>query len=306
MLAVVHADVHERRAGGVGTAPDTTATPPSPDSLVTGGAWFLHHRDGMTEREVFAITEGAGPIIATAIHDGHALRAEVAERIALDPATRLREEDPYTGRLTAVAPTRLIALRSRFEVDLNRPRDGAVYRVCADAWGLEVWNAECPSDLAARSLAQYDRFYAELERVLRERERRHGRFVVLDLHSYNHRRGGPDAPPADPAGHPEINLGTGSVDRGRWGALIDRFRADLAAAPVRGRPLDVRENVIFEGGEMARWIHRTFPTSGCALAIELKKTFMDEWTGRVDEAHLAELGRALATTLPGLLGSLGA
>jgi hypothetical protein len=32
---------------------------------------------------------------------------------------------------------------------------------------------------------------------------------------------------------------------------------------------------------------------------------MDEWSGRVDDAHLAELGRALAATLPGLVESLG-
>ena len=55
---------------------------------------------------------------------------------------------------------------------------------------------------------------------------------------------------------------------------------------------------------MSAWIHRTFPTTGCALALEFKKTFMDEWSGRVDAAHLAELSRALASTLPGLVESL--
>src|ERR687884_306413 len=57
--------------------------------------------------------------------------------------------------------------------------------------------------------------------------RRGQRFVVLDLHSYNHRRSGPEAPPADPAGNPEINVGTGSLDRERWGPLVDRFADDL-------------------------------------------------------------------------------
>ncbi len=259
----------------------------------------------MTEA-VFVLEEGEGPVVATAIHDGHRVRPEVAARLALDEATRLREEDPFTGRLTAAAPTRLVALRSRFEVDLNRTRDAAVYQACEDAWGLEVWRETCDPEIVAGSLAVYDTFYAELERVLRERERRHGRFVVLDLHSYNHRRGGPDAPAADPAGNPEINVGTGTVDRARWGALVDRFCADLGAREVRGHRLDVRENVKFQGGAMSQWIHRTFPDTGCALAIECKKTFMDEWTGRVDEDHLAELGRALAATVPGLLESLGA
>ena len=256
--------------------------------------------------ELFVVEEGEGPIVATAIHDGHRVRPEVAARLALDDAARLREEDPFTGRLTPIAPTRLVALRSRFEVDLNRPREAAVYQACEDAWGLEVWRESCDAALVAGSLATYDAFYAELERVLRERERRYGRFVVLDLHSYNHRRQGPDAPADDPAGSPEINVGTGTVDRARWGPLVDRFCADLRAREVCGHRLDVRENVRFQGGFMSRWIHQTFPATGCALAIELKKTFMDEWTGTVDPDHLAQLGRALAATVPGLLDSLAA
>ncbi|MGH8657056.1 MAG: N-formylglutamate amidohydrolase, partial [Gammaproteobacteria bacterium] len=80
---------------------------------------------------VFVLEEGDGPIVATAIHAGHALHPEIAALIALDEATRLREEDPFTAQLARVAPTRLIALRSRFEVDLNRPRERAVYRVPA-------------------------------------------------------------------------------------------------------------------------------------------------------------------------------
>jgi N-formylglutamate deformylase len=248
--------------------------------------------------------EESGPVVATAIHDGHAVRHEVALKLAIDEATRLREEDPFTGRLAAVAPTWLVPLRSRFEVDLNRPRDHAVYHGPGDAWDLEVW-CESEKELIARSLAEYDAFYTLLERVLRERERRHGCFVLLDLHSYNHRREGADGPAADPALNPEINVGTGTVDRARWGALIDRFCADLAACRVRGHALDVRENVAFMGGEMVAWVHRTFPATGCALAIEVKKTFMDEWSGRVDDAHLAELSRALEATLPGLVESLG-
>jgi N-formylglutamate amidohydrolase len=255
---------------------------------------------------IHVFDEGDGPIVATAIHDGHALRAECLACIGLDEATRFREEDPYTARIAAVVPTRLIATRSRFEVDLNRPRASAVYRCAADAWGLEVWRAPPTDEAVARSLADYDAFYATLERVLRQRERRHGRFVVLDIHSYNHRRDGADGPVADPAGNPEINVGTGTVDRARWGGLVDRFCADLVAASPPGRRLDVRENIKFQGGWMSQWIHRTFPETGCALAIELKKTFMDEWTGAVDEGRLAELARAVAATLPGLVESLRA
>lgn len=254
--------------------------------------------------QLLRLAEGGGPIVATAIHDGHAVRPEVEAFFAIDEATRLREEDPFTGRVAMVAPTSLVALRSRFEIDLNRPRDRAVYRSLQDAFGLGVWREPPPDEVVARSLEEYDEFYRALEVVLRERERRHGRFVVLDIHSYNHRRRGPHAPPDDPALNPEINVGTGTVDRARWGPLVDRFCVDLRAGGPAGRELDVRENVRFRGAAMSAWIHRTFPESGCALALELKKTFMDEWTGEVDHVHLSALCRALASTFPGLVESL--
>jgi N-formylglutamate amidohydrolase len=255
--------------------------------------------------DVAQITEGQVPIVATAIHDGHGLRPEVAALMTLEEPDRLREEDPFTGIWTSVATTQMIALRSRFEVDLNRPREGAVYRTPADAWDLRIWREELPADIIERSLEQYDAFYAEAERIFSELERRYGRFVVLDLHSYNHRRGGPDAAPEDPALNPEVNVGTGSLDRARWGGLVDRFMTDLREHEFLGRYLDVRENVRFQGGYLSRWVHERYPESGCCLAIEFKKFFMNEWSGRLSSEEYEAIPQALQATLPGLLESLG-
>jgi len=248
---------------------------------------------------------GDGPLVATAIHDGHDLRPEVAQHVALGEAERLREEDPFTGTWTALAPTRLVARRSRFEVDLNRPRERCVYRCPEDAWGLEVWCKDPPEGLIERSLAAYDDFYATLERIEAERAERHGRFVVFDLHAYNHRRDGPEGVPAAVSKNPEVNVGTGTLaDRARWAPLIERFVADLASADVLGRRLDVRENVRFRGGNLGRWTHERFADSGCVLSVEFKKFFMDEWTGVLDTAQHAAIGRALAATVPGVLEEL--
>ena len=79
------------------------------------------------ESSFWQFESGDSPILAVASHDGHALREELQGNCALSEEERLREEDPFTGRWTSVAPTRMIALHSRFEVDLNRPRDKAVY-----------------------------------------------------------------------------------------------------------------------------------------------------------------------------------
>jgi N-formylglutamate amidohydrolase len=244
-------------------------------------------------------SEGETPIVAVALHAGHALRPEMEALTALDEETRFREEDPFTDRLADVSPTRLVAGRSRFEVDLNRPRSAAVYAGPDEAWGLDVWQRPLTPDTVARSQAAYDAFYVTLESMLERAEQRFGRFVLYDLHSYNHRRAGPDDPPADPEANPDINVGTGSMDRGRWGDVVDRFMDTVREVEVDGRRLDVAENVRFKGGHLADWVHSRFPETGCALAIEVKKFFMDEHTGELDDATLGAVGETLrATTGP--------
>jgi N-formylglutamate amidohydrolase len=258
----------------------------------------------MDDARIWSLETGEGPLVATAVHHGHALRREVAELIALSPEERLREEDPFTAEWTALAPTRVVGHRSRFEIDLNRPRDEAFYRGPADAWGLDVWKSPPPEDLIARSLAEHDAFYAALRDVLARTEEREGGFVLFDLHSYNHRRDGPQGPPADPTKNPQVNIGTGSMDRERWAPLVDRFIADLRAFDFPGGALDVRENVKFLGRRVAQSVHEAFPRTGCALAIEVKKFFMDEWTAEVDRERFEAVGAALASTVPGVLQEL--
>jgi N-formylglutamate amidohydrolase len=236
----------------------------------------------------FCVLDAPDPVVTTAIHAGHDLRPELADLVAVDEATRLREEDPFTDRLV-VAGTRVTVQRSRFEVDLNRPRAEAVYREPDDAWGLQVWKQPPPPEAVARSLDLYDSFYGALANRL-DRLAARGPFVVLDIHSYNHRRDGAPAPQAE---NPEVNVGTGSLDRARWAAVVDAFVDEMRAQQVAGHALDVRENVRFEGAQLARWVHERYRGTGCALALEFKKVFMDEWTGEADDAHIAELARAV-------------
>jgi N-formylglutamate amidohydrolase len=250
-------------------------------------------------RPPFSLVEDEGPIVTTAIHAGHRLRPEVAELSAVDDATRRREEDPYTDRF-AVAGTRIVVDRSRFEVDLNRPRDRAVYRRPQDAWGLALWRHPLPDAVVDRSLDLYDSFYAVLGDHL-DRLADRGPFVVLDLHSYNHRRGGTPAPASE---NPEVNVGTGSLDRSRWQPVVDGFVDAMRGRRVAGHHLDVRENVRFEGGHLARWVHESYPDHGCALAVEFKKVYMDELTGRPDDHHIAELARAVEAVAAQLVDRL--
>lgn len=235
---------------------------------------------------------GHDSVIATAIHSGHALRLDVAELMKLPEADRLREEDPFTNRWVGVAENRIVVDRSRFEVDLNRPRERAVYRVPGDSWGLDVWHSTPTDDVVAESLNIYDRFYDELGRLCDEVVEAHGHVVVLDVHSYNHRRGGPSAPIDDPTLNPVINLGTESITES-WGPVVDAFAHTMSGVPLDNNVLDVRYNIRFKGGHMPRWINRRYQERGCAIAIEVKKVYMDEWTGQLDEAMAHGVGASL-------------
>jgi len=239
-------------------------------------------------------------IVATSVHAGHGLRPEIAEAMVLDEAERFREEDPFTDRLAAVVPDRVLTPRSRFEADLNRPRREAIYRSPEDCWGLEVWRDGVLSDeLFEGSLATYDAFYDALAPRLDALAER-GPFVLLDVHSYNHRRDGADQPPAPVTDNPEVNVGTGSLDHDLFGPLVDRFMGDLRQESTGSGPLDARQNVAFEGRNLAWWVHDRYPRVGCVLALEFKKTFMDEWTGELDENRFRAAQEALTATLPGL------
>lgn len=243
---------------------------------------------------------GEGPLVACAIHDGHDVRPEVAALLRLEDAERRYEEDPHTGKWTSIAPTRVVGLRSRFEVDLNRPRETAVYLRPEDAWGLDVWREPPTPERIARSRAEYDDFYAHWRSVLDGLLAENRRVVVFDLHSYNHRRSGPDGQLAEPIQNPEINVGTRTMDRQSWAPIVDRFERDLGSFDYLGRQLDIRENVRFGGGELAAWTHRNFPQSVCVLAIEVKKFFMDEWSGELDQTEFLAINAALAKAAAGV------
>ncbi|PST23842.1 N-formylglutamate amidohydrolase, partial [Mesorhizobium plurifarium] len=159
--------------------------------------------------------------------------------------------------------------------------------------------------LVDASLSIHDEYYQMLTSFLAGIERCHESFVVLDVHSYNHRRAGPEAEPTLAAEAPDINIGTISMDRRKWAYVVDSFMAALRSFDFPGGPLDVRENVAFQGrGEQTRFIHERFPDTGCAIAVEFKKVFMEEWTGEPRPEMLVAFRRLLASTLPTLVQAL--
>jgi N-formylglutamate deformylase len=236
------------------------------------------------------------PLVATAVHNGHEVRADVAKLLALDEEIRLREEDPFTDFFATAFETSVVVFRSRFEVDLNRSRQEAIYDNADEAWNLEVWENPLPAVVKDESLRLYDQFFADLETLLDDVVATHGGFVLYDLHSYNHRRQGSDSEPASPETNPLVNLGTGSLPEA-WRGVVNTFLDVIRTHEVAGESIDARENVKFRGRQVASWVHENYGEVACALAIELKKVWMDEWTGEVDVGKQAALRDALMATV---------
>ena len=234
-------------------------------------------------------TIGKGQTLATAIHHGHWIRPEVLEYIALEDSERYREEDPYTGDWTNIGEHQLIVNRSRFECDLNRIRENAVYEGPESAWGLNLYNKNLPRVVRERSLQFYDDFYQSVEYFISNQLKHYSHFLIIDLHSYNHRRNGPKSKPADIVNNPEINLGTFYIKPPEyWSELIEVFESTL-----QNYNLNVKHNMPFKGGDFSQWINRTWKGRVCALTVEVKKNFMDEWTGKKDMSKFKQIGIAL-------------
>ncbi len=252
----------------------------------------------------YDIRQVRSPLIAAALHDGHAVAEPLSDYMHLKEHERFREEDPYTGYMADFAASQVLVGTSRFQTDLNSRRERAVYRTPEDAWGLTVWKPDLPEVMVAALLASYDDFYRDMAVLIERTISRYGKFVVLDIHSYNHRRDHPSEI-ANVGENPEINVGT-AHNRTPWKALGQHFVRFLAHHQVQGRFLDVRENVKFKGGGFSEWVNHNYGDYGCVLSLEFKKTFMDEWTGRVDVKHLRCIRTMLRGCVPFLLDLLDA
>ena len=248
----------------------------------------------------WTMLRGDSPIVAAALHAGHDLPPGVERLLTLGDRERLRHEEPFTDGWTAITSSRIVVHLSRFAVDLDRPREGAVYLEPRDAWGLEVWRVLPPRRTYEESLECHDLFYEQVGQFLDDLVAVHGRVVVLDLHAYDHRRTGPTRPPEEPRLDPDVNVGTQGLDREVWGGALGRFVDDLRAFDREGRRLDVQEDVRPRSGHFQRWVHGTYGEAACALVIEVRKTFVDERTGRLDHHHHRWIGEALRSTVAGL------
>lgn len=243
---------------------------------------------GTPERPRWDVQRRGGPVLATAVHAGHAVRDELRPYMVISDEDQRREEDPMTGIWSTVGDDAFRNYTSRFQCDLNRSRETAIYETPDDSWGLKVWGEQPPEEMKVRSLAVWDRYYETMATWIEGLIAECGHVLVMDIHSYCHRRDGPDAAPGAQDENPDIDLGVTTLDATKFGGLLDEFEGALRAAPVKGLPhgdtMDVRRNVRYpDGGHWPEWVFGQYGDRVATITLEVKKFYMDEWTG---DAHL--------------------
>lgn len=237
----------------------------------------------------------SGQVLTTAIHAGHTIRPEILPWLEIDPADRLREEDPMTDYFLGVGDSTVRGNRSRFEFDLNRPREKAISTDPKDQWGLNVWNDALPDEQIEKSKRLHDEFYEMIRTHCDAMIDKFGRILVFDIHSYNHRRDGAEAAPAPGKENPDIDLGATTMNHDVYGDLLARFGEELRSVSVCGQTPHVAVNKRWiDGGNFPEWLHSLYGDAACVITLEYKKSFMDEWTGQVNVLALQHLREGLA------------
>ena len=201
-----------------------------------------------------------------AVHDGHQFRKELWENCIHTEYERWFEEDPETKEMVHSHPIVIAGMDSRFEYDLNRAPESAIYD---DAWGKQLWHQPLSVENREKSLAKHYNFYKVVNALVSKLEEKFGVCIVYDMHSYNWKRWDREVP--------TWNLGTGNVDQERFAKEIESWRLTLEKMPL---PNDIKStskiNDTFQGnGYFLKYITQNFQNT-LVLATEIAKVYCDE------------------------------
>ncbi|MEP2935407.1 MAG: N-formylglutamate amidohydrolase [Gilvibacter sp.] len=221
--------------------------------------------------------------VCGAVHDGHQFRKSLWDNCLHSQYDRWFEEDPATKQMVHSHPIVIAGCDSRFEYDLNRGPESAIYE---DAWGKQLWRTPLEETEKQHSLDKHDNFYKVVHALIKKLESLHKAIVVYDMHSYNWRRWDREVP--------VINLGTKNIDNKRFGHQVESWRASLAQLALpNGIDSTAKINDTFYGnGYFLKYITQHFDNA-LVLATEFKKIYCDE----LDQIMFPEVVTAIESQL---------
>ena len=226
--------------------------------------------------------------VCGAVHDGHQFRKELWENCIHTEYERWYEEDPETRNMVISHPIVISGLDSRFEYDLNRAPDDAVFET---AWGKQLWHKPLPEDMKQKSLEKHSNFYKVVHALIQKIESKFGVCVVYDMHSYNWKRWNREVP--------TWNLGTSNIDNSRFGDEVEAWRKSLSEINF---PRDIKStskvNDTFQGnGYFLKFITNSFNNT-LVLATEIAKVYCDEYDYIIYPEVVSAVEKQLRYKLP--------
>ncbi|MEX0312710.1 MAG: N-formylglutamate amidohydrolase [Allomuricauda sp.] len=209
------------------------------------------------------------PYVCGAVHDGHQFRKSLWDNCIHTEYERWYEEDPCTKQMVQSFPIVMAGCDSRFEYDLNRPPETAIFET---AWGKQLWREALPEKEKQHSLNKHENFYRVVQALITKLESKFQNVIVFDMHSYNWKRWDREVP--------VWNLGTSNIDNARFGDLIETWRAMLESIKLpHGVATTSKINDTFQGnGHFLKYITKNFKNT-LVLATEISKIYCDELTG---------------------------
>lgn len=227
------------------------------------------------------------PFVCAAVHDGHQFRKSLWDNCLHTAYERWYEEDPCTKQMIQSQPIVLAGCDSRFEYDLNRAPDAAIY---TDAWGKQLWKNELSAIEKTISLQKHQSFYKVTAALLTKLEVLHPKVLVFDMHSYNWKRWDREVP--------TWNMGTKNIDTERFGVFIEAWRKKLEQLQLpNGLKSTSKLNDTFQGnGYFLKFITQNF-TNSLVFATEIAKIYCDEESGVI----FPEVVQAVATALKNII-----
>ena len=103
------------------------------------------------------------PYVCGAVHDGHQFRKDLWYNFLHSEYDRWYEEDPETKNMVISHPILISGCDSRFEYDLNRDPENAVFDT---AWGKQLWRNPLPEEEKAKSLQKHTNFYKVVKALI--------------------------------------------------------------------------------------------------------------------------------------------
>ncbi|MCK8480646.1 N-formylglutamate amidohydrolase [Psychroserpens algicola] len=223
-----------------------------------------------------------------AVHDGHQFRKDLWDNCIHTEYERWYEEDPETKNMVMSHPILIAGCDSRFEYDLNRDPENAVFET---AWGKQLWHEPLSKVEKNKSLDKHANFYKVAHALVSKLEAKFGLAIVYDMHSYNWQRWDREVP--------TWNLGTSNVDNDRFGDDIEAWRKSLSEFKF---PHDIKStskiNDTFQGnGYFLKFITQNFQNT-LVLATEIAKVYCDEYDYVMYPEVVAAVEAQLKTRLP--------